>query len=213
LKESTSKEKVLKALRHARVASEYPKKVVDIDTKTSIYPPVEDFPEVVFAKRLIQNHGRFIYCKDLFEAMINLKHIIAENNYDTIFTNEPEIEHFLTEGEINFINHEQGLKKAQAVITLCECLVARFGSVVMSSRQPSGRKTHTLAEAHIVIAFRDQVITEMSSAFPFLQNKYGKEMPSMITFITGPSRTNAIHEELTYGVNGATDLFVLYIDN
>jgi L-lactate dehydrogenase complex protein LldG len=91
--------------------------------------------------------------------------------------------------------------------------VARFGTIVMSSRQQTGRKAHTLPEAHIVIAFKGQVINEITSAFQFLQNKYGTEMPSMITFITGPSRTDAIQGEFVYGVNGAANLFVLYIDS
>jgi len=212
LKESTSKEKVLKAIRTALTETSHQKKAMDIDTKTSIYPPMEAYLEVEFAKRLEQSRGRFIYCTDVFEAMINLKHIIAENKYDAIYTNEPDIEHFLKESGINFFNYEQGLKKAQAVITLCECLVARFGTIVMSSRQLSGRKAHTLPEAHIVIAFKGQVISEITSAFQFLQNKYERSMPSMITFITGPSRTDAIQGEFVYGVNGAAELYVLYID-
>ena len=211
MKESTLKEKVLKAIRHAQVEADYPKKTMDIDVKSPIYPTMDEFPEIYFAKQLEQTGGRFIYCKDELELMINLKHIIT-NQSDTIYTNEPGIEHFLTEIGISFLNYEQGLKKAQVVITLCECLVARFGTIVMSSRQLTGRKAHTLPKTHIVIAFKDQIISELSSAFPFLQKKYGKNMPSMITYITGPSRTAAIQGELVYGVNGATNLFVLYVD-
>jgi L-lactate dehydrogenase complex protein LldG len=212
LNESTLKEKVLKAIRTAQSEAEYPKKAMDIDTKTSIFPPIEDFPEVHFGNTLEQNGGRFIYCKNAFEAMVNLQHIITENKYDFIYTTEPVLEHFLTESGISFLNYEQGLIKAQAVITLCECLVARFGTVAMSSRQLTGRKTHTVAETHIVIAFKDQIINEISSAYPFIRNKYGDEPPSMITFITGPSRTDAIQGEFVYGVSGAAHLYVLFID-
>ncbi|MCL2041357.1 MAG: LUD domain-containing protein [Bacteroidales bacterium] len=212
MKESTSKEKVLKAIRNAQAEADYPKKTMDVDTRTSIYPPIEGSPDIYFAHRLEDNRGRFIYCENMHEAMFNLQHIVAENKYDAIYTNEPDIENFLKESSINFVNYEQGLKKAQAAITLCECLVARFGTIVMSSRQLTGRKAHTLPEAHIVIAFKGQVISEITSAFQFLQNKYGRSMPSMITFITGPSRTDAIQGERVYGVNGAKELYVLYID-
>jgi L-lactate dehydrogenase complex protein LldG len=212
LKESTLKEKVLKAIRHAQVEADYPKKAMDIDTKSSIYPVMDEFPEVYFAKQLEKAGGQFIYCKDMFEAMMNLKRIIATHQYDPVYTNEPDIEHFLIESGINFLNYEQGLRTASAAITLCECLVARFGTIVMSSRQSSGRTAHTLSEGHIVIVFKDQVISELSSTFQFLQNKYEKNMPSMITFITGPSRTDAIQGEFVYGVTGAANLFVLYID-
>ena len=182
---------------------------MDIDTKSSIYPAMDEFPEVYFAKQLEQAGGRFVYCKDMLELMINLK--LITNNYDTIYTNEPDIEHFLKESDISFLNYEQGLRNAQVAITLCECLVARFGTVVMSSRQLTGRKAHTLPQTHIVIAFPDQIVGEISSAFRFLQNKYGKAMPSMLTFITGPSRTDAIQGNFVCGVNGAANLYVLYL--
>ena len=211
MKESTLKEKVLKAIRHAQIEADYPKRAVDVDTKSSIYPVMDDFPEIHFAKQLEQAGGRFIYCKDAIELMINLKLLIA-NNQETCYTNEPDIEHFLRESGINFLNYEQGLTNATAVITMCECLVARFGTVVMSSRQLTGRKTYTFPKTHIVIAFKDQIVSELSSAYPFLQNKYGSKMPSMITYITGPSRTDAMQGEFVYGVNGAANLFVLYVD-
>jgi len=212
LKESTLKEKVLKAIRHAQVEADYPKKAMDIDTKSSIYPDMDEFPELYFAKQLEKAGGRFIYCKDGYDLIINLKLLITNHQYETIYTNDPDVEHFLTENSINFVNFEQGLRTASAAITQCECLVARFGTVVMSSRLPAGRKTYTLPKTHIVIAFKDQIISELSSAFPFLQNKYGKDMPSMITYITGPSRTAAMQGELVYGINGAANLFVLYVD-
>ena len=172
---------------------------------------MNEIPEVYFAHQLEQAGGRFIYCKDVIELMINLKHILIPH-HDTVYANEPNIEHFLKESGINFLNYEQGLRAASAAITLCECLVARFGTIVLSSRQLTGRKAHTLAQTHIVIAFRGQVISELSTAFQFLQNKYGKSMPSMLTFITGPSRTDAMQGDFTYGVNGAANLYVLYLD-
>ena len=210
MKESTSKEKVLKAIRHAQIEADYPKKTMDIDTRSSIFPAMDELPDVYFANQLEQAGGRFIHCKDYLELRMSLKHIITHN--DTVYTNEPDIEYFLKENDINFFNHKQGVKTASVVITLCECLVARFGTIVMSSRQITGRKAHTLPQTHIVIAFQGQVLGELSTAFQFLRNKYGKTMPSMLTFITGPSRTDAMQGDFAYGVSGAANLYVLYLD-
>ena len=210
MKESTSKEKVLKAIRHAQIEADYPKKAMDIDTRSSIFPAMDELPDVYFANQLEQAGGRFIHCKDYLELRMSLKHIITHN--DTVYTNEPDIEYFLKENDINFFNHKQGVKTASVVITLCECLVARFGTIVMSSRQITGRKAHTLPQTHIVIAFQGQVLGELSAAFQFLRNKYGKTMPSMLTFITGPSRTDAMQGDFAYGVSGAANLYVLYLD-
>ncbi|MCL2511845.1 MAG: LUD domain-containing protein [Bacteroidales bacterium] len=218
MKESTSKEKVLKAIRHAQLEADYPKKVMDIDTRSSIFSDINEFPEIYFANQLRKVGGHFYHCKDDLELHLSLKHIITNN--DTVYTCEPEIEQFLKNGNkllpdnssINFLNHEQGLKTASVVITLCECLVARFGTVVMSSRQLTGRKAHTVPKTHIVIALPDQIVGELPSAFRFLQNRYGKTMPSMLTFITGPSRTSAMQGDFVYGVTGAANLYVLYLD-
>jgi len=216
LKESTSKEKVLKAIRHAHLAADYPKKTMDIDTRSPIFPVMNGLPEVYFANQLRAAGGHFFYCKDDLDLHLSLKHIITNN--DTVYTNDPYIEKLLKEGNkrlqhnINFLNYEQGLKSVSVAITLCECLVARFGTIVMSSRQCAGRKAHTLPRTHIVIAFSNQIVGELSSAFQFLQNNYGKIMPSMLTFITGPSRTDAIQGNFVYGVNGAENLYVLYLN-
>lgn len=212
MKESTSKERVLKAIRDAQVEAERQQKVVDVDMKTPLYPPFEKELDESFAQAVADAGGIFVYCENQLEVIYQLQNMMEEYHYDTLFTNDPEIEDFLSEGGVPFVNYEKGIQKAQASITLCECMIARTGTVVMSSALTSGRRTHTLPKAHCVLAFRDQLVREFPDAYSFLRRKYKGNMPSMISYITGPSRTDTIEGEFVYGANGPGRLFVFYID-
>ncbi len=62
---------------------------------------------------------------------------------------------------------------------------------------------------HIVIARREQLVPDLSAAFALLKEKYGTHFPSMISFITGPSRTGDIERILVLGAHGPKKLTVL----
>lgn len=97
-------------------------------------------------------------------------------------------------------------------ISYCECLVARLGSVVVSSKQISGRRLIALPETHIIVAFTWQLVEDLKDALAFLKEKYQKKLPSSITFITGPSRTADIEKTLVLGAHGPKELFVFLVE-
>jgi L-lactate dehydrogenase complex protein LldG len=84
----------------------------------------------------------------------------------------------------------------------CEYLVARFGSVLVSSALPGGRRIFPFPEIHIVIAHENQLVLEIEEALDGVQKKYGDNFPSQITNITGPSRTADIEKTLILGAHG-----------
>lgn len=97
-------------------------------------------------------------------------------------------------------------------ITSCECVVARTGSVVLTAQSGFGRALSVLPPAHLAIVRRSQVVADLSDAFKLLTARHGKNWPSMITFITGPSRTADIEKILVLGAHGPRKLFVLLLD-
>lgn len=95
-------------------------------------------------------------------------------------------------------------------LTSCEALVARTGSVVVSSQQLAGRKTIAVPETHIVIAYEQQLYADLYDALAYIEQKYGTDFPSQISVITGPSRTADIEKTLVLGAHGPKNL-VVYI--
>jgi L-lactate dehydrogenase complex protein LldG len=103
------------------------------------------------------------------------------------------------------------LEKCDAGITECDALVAQTGGVVVTSRSTGGRALTILPPHHVVVARRDQLVPDLPAAFAFLQQKYAPDFPSMISFITGPSRTGDIERILVLGAHGPKQLTVLCV--
>lgn len=97
-------------------------------------------------------------------------------------------------------------------ITGCECLVARTGSIVLSAAQKSGRTTSVYAPIHICIATTKQLMYDVKDALQLVKEKYGNNIPSLITFATGPSRTADIEKTLVVGVHGPKEVYVFLVE-
>ena len=105
----------------------------------------------------------------------------------------------------------QDLEKCDAGISECDALIAQTGSVVVTNRSAGGRALSVLPPHHVVLARRDQLIADLPAAFALLQQKYAANYPSMISFITGPSRTGDIERILVLGAHGPKKLTIFCI--
>ncbi len=105
----------------------------------------------------------------------------------------------------------QALEKCDVGITACDALIAQTGGVAVTSRSTGGRALSVLPPHHIVVARREQLVADLPAAFAFLQQKYAPDFPSMISFITGPSRTGDIERILVLGAHGPKKLTILCV--
>lgn len=105
----------------------------------------------------------------------------------------------------------QELEKCDAGITECDALVAQTGGVIVTSRSTGGRALSVLPPHHVVVARRDQLVADLPAAFALLQQRYAPDFPSMISFITGPSRTGDIERILVLGAHGPKKLTILCV--
>jgi L-lactate dehydrogenase complex protein LldG len=103
----------------------------------------------------------------------------------------------------------QVLEACDAGISECDLLVAQTGTVVVTTRSAGGRALSVLPPHHIVLARRDQLVPDLPAAFEALRKKYGPDYPSMISLITGPSRTGDIERILVLGAHGPKQLTIL----
>ena len=103
----------------------------------------------------------------------------------------------------------QALEQCDVGITECDVLVAQTGGVVVTSRSTGGRALTVLPPHHVVLARREQLVADLPAAFARLQSTYAPDFPSMISFITGPSRTGDIERILVLGAHGPKKLTIL----
>jgi len=93
-------------------------------------------------------------------------------------------------------------------VTACECLVAQTGSVVVTCRSAEERALSALPPVHLVVARREQIVLDLETAIGVLRRRYGGSFPSLISVISGPSRTADIEKVLVLGAHGPKRLAV-----
>lgn len=101
------------------------------------------------------------------------------------------------------------METCDASLTECDALVAQTGTLVVTSRNSGGRALSVLPPHHVVLARRDQLVRDLAAALALVQRKYAPDYPSMISLVTGPSRTGDIERILVLGAHGPKKLTVL----
>ena len=192
-----------------------------LEKRDNPYPNLEDTPlykenpehlEVIFAEQLKAVSGQFVYCEDEIQFIENLIHLAEEKALRKIYCWEPELQKLLSTYEYPFYSTDTDFLQADVGITLCESLVARNGSVMVSNSGAAGRRLSIYPNTHIVLAYTSQLVLDLKDSFKVLKDKYGTNLPSMISNITGPSRTADIEKTLVLGAHGPKELYVFLID-
>lgn len=106
---------------------------------------------------------------------------------------------------------KQRLEGCDAGLTTCEAIVAQTGSILVSSSDNGGRALSILPHVHVVIARADQVVGDLTDAFALTRKRHGDRLPSMLSFITGPSRTGDIERILVLGAHGPKELVLILV--
>lgn len=207
---SPSKENILKKIRKALTQST-PLPFPGSEGVSSVFKPAKQELEIEFGEQFSKLLGRFIYCADAAEMDTQLNGIIAYNKWDKIFYKEAEMKNVLSPSFLKLPVHQQ-LESANAAITTCEALVARTGSIILSSALAGGRTTSVYAEIHICIAYTDQIVYDVKDGLQLIREKYPRNLPSLVTFATGPSRTADIEKTLVVGVHGPKEVYVLLVE-
>lgn len=211
MNETPSKSNILKRVRNA-LSQSTPLPFPQAEGQTSVFKKEDEDLAVLFAENFSSLKGRFIFCADHEELASNLEVLSKSNGWKDIYCRELQLVHTLQPYSISVLNKSNSLEDADAGITTCEALVARTGSVVLSSAQPSGRTVGIFPAVHIVIAYAGQLVFDTKDALAFLKKRYKGEIPSMISFQSGPSRTTDIEMTSVIGGHGPLEVYVFLID-
>lgn len=200
---SPAKENILKKIRQA-LSNPVPLPFPNSEGTNSVFHPAQDDLEVVFAQEFTHLQGKFAFCTDEADMQQQLQQLISQKQWTKIFCNDDRWNPVFS----NTIS----LATCDASITGCEYLVARTGSIVLSAAQQGGRTVSVYAPIHICIAYTSQLLYDVKDALQALKEKYNGNIPSFISFATGPSRTADIEKTLVTGVHGPKEVYCFLVD-
>ncbi len=200
---SSSKENILNKIRQALVQP-VPLPFPDIDAEVTIFEPPAAALDIIFAETFIALQGRFIYCENEQDMQLKLQQLISKRVWMKIYCEHNKWNPIFS----NTIN----LESCDAAVTDCEYLVARTGSIVLSAAQQSGRTVSVYTPIHICIAYTNQLVYDIKDALEAIRIKYADNIPSLISFASGPSRTADIEKTLVTGVHGPKEVYLFLVD-
>jgi len=209
MKVSSAKENILKKIRQA-LAHPVPVPFSKSEGSNSVFQPLQKDIEVEFAENFTGLLGKFSFCLDEKDLAQQLKSLVATKKITLIYCTEEQIKLELGKNGFNHFNASD-LSTCEASITGCELLIARTGSILMTSAQKSGRTASVYAPIHICIAYTNQLVYDIKEGLQFIKEKYSN-LPSLITLATGPSRTADIEKTLVVGVHGPKEVYVFLVD-
>jgi len=205
---SSAREEILRKLKNA--VHPEPEKP---DFDAPVYFPVGNNLEETFKENLEKVNGSVHLHhteKELFSALSDL---LADYKPEQIICNETELTTQLITFNVPFNSTQILPDNIKVGITSCEFLIAHIGSVMVSSAQQGGRQLFVYPEIHVVIANSDQLVDYLEAAYLGIKNKYGANLPSQVTLVTGPSRTADIEKTLVMGAHGPRELHVFLLQN
>jgi L-lactate dehydrogenase complex protein LldG len=99
---------------------------------------------------------------------------------------------------------------ADVGITSADYGIAESGTVALLAAPGRGRAVSLLPPVHIAVLRSSDIVYELSELFERVDKERG-DLPSALTFITGPSRTADIELVLTVGVHGPKYLYLILV--
>ena len=206
---SPAKENILKKIRQA-LSHPVPVPFPHSEGNNSVFQPPVDDMAVQFAQQFTSLQGKFVFCADEQDLAEQLLQLAAARKWDKVVCREKPLQQLLQQ-KFPVTFHKE-LADCDVSVTGCELLVSRTGTIVLSAASESGRTTSIYAPVHVCIAYSNQLVYDLKDALQVLKEKYNGNIPSFISFATGPSRTADIEKTLVVGVHGPKEVFVFLIE-
>ena len=209
---NSSRDEILKRIETARKGrSSF--RFIPTDSEKEIYKPILPDALTCFKTELEAISGKCVICNDENEMYAEISKLVSERQFPLLFCRDKHLLEELEKNNIPYSNKQEDFETMQAGISPCEFLIARTGSVMVSSASPSGRQMHVFPPVHIVVAKAAQLLDYVEDALTAIRQKYGSDLPSAITTITGPSRTADIEKTLVLGAHGPKEIIVFVSRN
>ena len=211
----SSRDNILNAIKQA-LATPVPLPFADESFEQQQFfaqPPQGVDLAVLFAEQFVKAQGQFSYAAHLAEAAMQVNQLAQAKAWSKCVIAGNELSQQLTAAGLSLPPYDGSIADCQCAVTAAEYLVARTGSMLLSSMVSGGRVPSVYAPVHVCVAFTSQLVYDIGDALQALKEKYGSDLPSQVSLATGPSRTADIEKTLVTGVHGPYEVYCILIDD
>src|SRR5215208_3751634 len=168
---SPAKNNILKKIRMA-LAHPTPLPFPNSEGTESVFQPLQQDLVVEFAEQFTQLQGKFVFCVNHNELVEHFHKLCYQNQWTKIYCIEEKWKPVVQPNSLY-----DDIATCEAAITGCELLIARTGSIVLSSVH-QGRIPSVYAPVHVCIATTSQLVYDIKDGLVGLKNKYREFLPS-----------------------------------
>ena len=105
-----------------------------------------------------------------------------------------------------------GTPAAEATaLTPAFAAIAETGTLMLISSRDTPTALNFLPDTHVVMLRAEQIVATYEDGWDRLR-ELGKELPRAVNFITGPSRTGDIEQQIVLGMHGPRRLHIVLIE-
>ncbi|MEA3494988.1 MAG: lactate utilization protein [Bacteroidota bacterium] len=212
MKISNPRERILKKIRNATQKSKGVYSQREPDLTKFVFKKSDKSLQEVFAQEFNKISGKFFFCNNEEDFADQLKQLVIANNWKHLFCSEEFLKPILDKENLQYKRSLVNFENTEVGITSCEAIVARTGTILIASGKDKSRTMSAFPPIHIVVAYENQLFYDLSDAFLYMEEKYDKNYPSMISVTSGPSRTADIEKTLVLGAHGPKEIYCFYIN-
>jgi L-lactate dehydrogenase complex protein LldG len=128
---TTARENILRKIKQA-LAQPVPVPFPASEGTQSVFQPSSQENAISFAENFSKLQGRFSFCADEKELVTQLQALITTREWTKLYCRETELKNKLSNAGFSTV-YAEDLAHCDAAITGCESLIARTGSIVLSS--------------------------------------------------------------------------------
>ena len=165
--------------------------------------------DLVFARNFTASGGKFLYCEEEDEALDFLRSIVLENKIEEIHNTDINLSSILRKAGLGDL--EASHSNATAFCCSCEYLIAFNGGIMISANQTKGVKLGELPEIFIIIAQTSQIVENLRTGLTGIRKKHSGNIPSQITTIKGPIKSDISEEPSGNSCN--KEVYLLLIED
>lgn len=164
-----------------------------------------------FVHNFINKNGKFLYCTKIEEIVVQLKNILAENNWNEILCSDIDLLKVLKKTDANI---KSNFDSSTPFFTTCEHLISNDGDLLFTSNQLNSNKLSTFSDNFIVYATTSQIVKNTGDGLTTIKNRFSGNLPTNISAIKNYAINNNSEESfMDYGNTNSKNLYLLLFED